>query len=231
MSQSNTDGRSATLRVPATARATRESVADADVHVAAVGPTGIGSLDPLVTATLDGRTAFYPACSPERAADVATRLAAGSLADGAAGVATHDSGTDTLPRPDVGGLDVGSPRLLGGAGWRDPVDADDFTAALDELDGVTVEQYTPQRVDHRRANLTRTREVYDASGELDDSQHATVEIHGAGGLYIKELVSGDDGRTDPSLAGLLDVGATVTELDVLDVTGEDEPFEDEDYFL
>ncbi|WP_248897940.1 tRNA pseudouridine(54/55) synthase Pus10 [Haloplanus halobius] len=110
------------------------------------------------------------------------------------------------------------------------VEADELDAALDELDGATVEQYTPQRVDHRRANLTRTREVYAASGVLEDPQHATVEIHGAGGLYIKELVSGDDDRTEPSLAGLLGVDARVTALDVLAVEGEDEAFEDEAYF-
>jgi len=114
--------------------------------------------------------------------------------------------------------------------FDDPVDADALADALDELDGATVEQYTPQRVDHRRANLTRTREVYAASGDLDDPTHATVEIHGAGGLYVKELVSGDEGRTEPSLAGLLGVGARVTALDVLAVEGEDEPFEDEAYF-
>jgi len=115
--------------------------------------------------------------------------------------------------------------------FDDPVDADALTSALEELDGATVEQYTPQRVDHRRANLTRTREVYATSGELDDDTHATVEIHGAGGLYVKELVSGDNGRTEPSLAGLLGVGARVTALDVLAVEGEAEPFEDEAYFV
>jgi len=114
--------------------------------------------------------------------------------------------------------------------FDDPVAADALADAFDELDGATVEQYTPQRVDHRRANLTRTREVYATSGELDDATHATVEIHGAGGLYVKELVSGDDGRTEPSLAGLLGVGARVTDLDVLAVEGEDEPFEDDAYF-
>jgi len=45
-----------------------------------------------------------------------------------------------------------------------------------------------------------------------------------GGLYIKELVSGDEGRTEPSLAGLLGVDATVAALDVTDVEGVDEPF-------
>jgi tRNA pseudouridine synthase 10 len=111
--------------------------------------------------------------------------------------------------------------------FDDDVSAEDLAAALDELDGATVEQYTPQRVDHRRANLTRTREVYEATGELTDDRHATVEVHGAGGLYIKELISGDGGRTEPSLAGILGVGAAVTALDVVGVEGEDEPFEDE----
>jgi tRNA pseudouridine synthase 10 len=70
--------------------------------------------------------------------------------------------------------------------------------------------------------------VYEATGELDDSRHASVEIHGQGGLYIKELVSGDDGRTEPSLAGLLGVGAEVRALDVLAVEAEgDERFADE----
>ncbi|RLM56504.1 tRNA pseudouridine(54/55) synthase Pus10 [Halobellus sp. Atlit-31R] len=111
-----------------------------------------------------------------------------------------------------------------------PVTASELEAALDDLDGATIEQYTPHRVDHRRASLTRTREVYETSGELDDETHATVEIHGAGGLYIKELISGDEGRTNPSLAGLLGVDAEVTALDVVGVYGEAESFEDEAYF-
>jgi tRNA pseudouridine synthase 10 len=111
-----------------------------------------------------------------------------------------------------------------------PVETSEFDAALAELDGATVRQETPQRVDHRRASKVRTREVYDIGGELDDGRRATVEIHGEGGLYVKELVSSDDGRTEPSLAGLLDVGAEVTALDVLDVTGEEEPFEHEAFF-
>jgi tRNA pseudouridine synthase 10 len=114
--------------------------------------------------------------------------------------------------------------------FGDEVDEDALNGALDELVGTTVEQYTPQRVDHRRAALTRERAVYDASGELDDSRHATVEIHGEGGLYIKELISGDDGRTEPSLAGLLGVDAEVTALDVVAVEGEAESFEQPEFF-
>ncbi|MFC7235488.1 tRNA pseudouridine(54/55) synthase Pus10 [Halosegnis marinus] len=110
------------------------------------------------------------------------------------------------------------------------VDDADLQPVLDELRGTTVEQRTPQRVDHRRADLTRERTVYDISGSTTDETHATLVIHGAGGLYIKELVSGDEGRTEPSLAGLLGVEAVVTALDVTAVEGEDEPFEHPDFF-
>jgi tRNA pseudouridine synthase 10 len=108
--------------------------------------------------------------------------------------------------------------------FDEPVDADALATALSELDGTTVEQETPQRVTHRRADITRTRDVYDIEGELTDDRHAEIRIHGEGGLYVKELISSDEGRTEPSLAGLLGVGAVVTALDVVDVQGEDEPF-------
>jgi tRNA pseudouridine synthase 10 len=124
--------------------------------------------------------------------------------------------------------------------FADSVAADTFEAALSTLDGATVEQDTPQRVSHRRAAKTRIRAVYDADGHLgatgadrETSQQgdtATVEIHGEGGLYVKELVSSDEGRTQPSLAGELGVEATVTALDVLTVEGEDEPFENSEFF-
>ncbi|MFD1647364.1 tRNA pseudouridine(54/55) synthase Pus10 [Haloarchaeobius litoreus] len=113
--------------------------------------------------------------------------------------------------------------------FDDPVDADALADAVATLSGTTVRQHTPHRVDHRRAKLDRERTVYEISADLDDDSHATVDVHGEGGLYIKELISGDEGRTEPSLAGLLGVEATVTALDVLAVEGEDEPFDDPDY--
>jgi len=107
----------------------------------------------------------------------------------------------------------------------------ELTDAISEINGATIEQDTPQRVDHRRASKTRTREVLAASAAYEDARHATVEIHGEGGLYIKELISSDEGRTTPSLAGILGVEATVTALDVLAVEGTAEPFEREEFFL
>ncbi|PSP88556.1 tRNA pseudouridine(54/55) synthase Pus10 [Halobacteriales archaeon QS_4_69_34] len=112
--------------------------------------------------------------------------------------------------------------------FAEPVVEEALADALAALDGATIAQRTPGRVDHRRADRVRTREVYRADGELDDPRHATIEVDGAGGLYVKELVSGDADRTAPSLAGQLGVDATVTALDVLAVEGE-EPFADPAY--
>jgi tRNA pseudouridine synthase 10 len=104
-----------------------------------------------------------------------------------------------------------------------------LAAAIARLDGATVDQRTPDRVSHRRADLVRERTVYSLIGELTEPDRAELEVHGEGGLYVKELVSGDDGRTEPSLAELLGVGATVTHLDVIAVEGEEEPFDDPAY--
>jgi tRNA pseudouridine synthase 10 len=113
--------------------------------------------------------------------------------------------------------------------FEDDVTEQALGEAIEELRGTTLDQETPQRVDHRRASLTRTRTVYDIDGDLEDERHAELEVHGEGGLYVKELVSGDEGRTTPSLAGLLGVGAEVTALDVVRVEGEDEAFDDPEY--
>jgi len=114
--------------------------------------------------------------------------------------------------------------------FGEPIEEDAFDAALAELEGTTVDQYTPERVDHRRAGLTRQRTVYEIDGDLHEPTEAEVRLHGEGGLYVKELISSDNGRTEPSLAGLLETDAEVTALDVTGVEGEDEPFELEEYF-
>ncbi len=109
------------------------------------------------------------------------------------------------------------------------IDAAELKNALETLEGALIEQYTPRRVDHRRAAKTRARRVYETSGSLVGPRSARIEVHGQGGLYVKELISGDEGRTDPSLAGLLDVDAEVTGLDVLAVEAEEGSFEDTAY--
>ena len=116
--------------------------------------------------------------------------------------------------------------------FAESVEADALADALEALSGATIEQRTPERVSHRRADKVRTREVFSIEGELDDDESeddgrtATVTVHGEGGLYIKELLHGDGGRTEPSLAGLLGVDVEVTALDVTSVEAEEGEFAD-----
>lgn len=112
-----------------------------------------------------------------------------------------------------------------------PVDRDRLEDALTTLEGATIVQRTPQRVSHRRSDLYRERTVFSCELIDHDSDTATISIHGEGGLYIKELLHGDQGRTDPNLARLLETEVAVESLDVVDVTavGEDETFVPEAY--
>ena len=95
------------------------------------------------------------------------------------------------------------------------VQEENLRSALNNLIGAVIEQKTPLRVLHRRADLVRKRKVYDA--RLISFEVPIVDLKCDGGLYIKELISGDDGRTTPSLSELLGTEAKVMELDVVDV--------------
>jgi len=106
--------------------------------------------------------------------------------------------------------------------FAEPVSEEDFLSALRSLLG-EIEQRTPRRVAHRRSDLVRRRTLHAAEGRLIDPTHAEAEFLTDGGLYVKELVSGDENRTDPSLAGGLGVQARVTSLDVLAVISPDFP--------
>lgn len=102
---------------------------------------------------------------------------------------------------------------------EDDVPEEKLKSVINELVGL-VKQRTPNRVAHRRADKVRTREVYDARLEKIAGKTARITVVGSSGLYIKELVSGDQGRTKPSLAGVLGFDAKVAELDVINVGGE-----------
>lgn len=100
----------------------------------------------------------------------------------------------------------------------------------------TVVQSTPQRVAHRRANLDRERWVeivslVPESGEREADAipaplRCRVRLRTEHGTYVKEALSGEDGKSRPSLADLLGVSCRCLELDVLDILdeeGEKEP--------
>jgi len=99
------------------------------------------------------------------------------------------------------------------------VSEEELLKAVKELEGRTIEQWTPLRVLHRRANILRRRRVYRVEVLLHRKWVAVLRIEADSGLYIKELISGDEGRTKPSLSELMGLRAWVEKLDVLEVKG------------
>lgn len=91
----------------------------------------------------------------------------------------------------------------------------DNLASLKKLVGI-IHQKTPSRVLHRRADLVRRRRVKKIQATLLSSKKALLEIRGEAGLYIKELITGDKGRTSPSVAEILG-SVQVKELDVIKI--------------
>ncbi|CAD26457.1 similarity to HYPOTHETICAL PROTEIN Y041_METJA [Encephalitozoon cuniculi GB-M1] len=82
-----------------------------------------------------------------------------------------------------------------------------------------VRQRTPLRVLHRRANLTRIKEVCilgHEKMEADGWIYYRVVLEASAGTYIKEFVHGDLGRTAPSLSSKENY-CDLLELDVLRV--------------
>ena len=92
--------------------------------------------------------------------------------------------------------------------------------------GGDIVQRTPQRVAHRRADLDRTRALRvlglapigdPASGNTSLELRVLCEH----GTYVKEWISGDEGRTTPSLSALLGVPCHCRQLDVEEILTED----------
>jgi tRNA pseudouridine synthase 10 len=91
----------------------------------------------------------------------------------------------------------------------------------ERLSGILIKQQTPLRVLHRRADLVRERYIYKVKVRKVSLKRALIQIHCQGGLYVKELVSGDEGRTNPNVSDLLGNRAKTLKLDVLNVIMED----------
>ena len=90
--------------------------------------------------------------------------------------------------------------------------------ALATLRGTVIRQRTPTRVAGRRADMVRERAVRGIElVEHDGAGRARLRVTAEAGTYIKELMHGYGGRTEPSLAGLLGTRVEVLELDVVDI--------------
>ena len=89
---------------------------------------------------------------------------------------------------------------------------------LDKLQSLhTIQQRTPIRVSHRRADKIREKEVKELSCKYINPHSFEMIIKTEGGLYIKELISSDEGRSQPSVSEVLGTQAICAELDVIEV--------------
>ncbi|MEZ0227631.1 MAG: tRNA pseudouridine(54/55) synthase Pus10, partial [Planctomycetota bacterium] len=90
-----------------------------------------------------------------------------------------------------------------------------------KLLGVPIQQRTPQRVSSR-ADKVRPRHVLALAAKLVGPSELELELTTESGTYVKELVSSDEGRTEPSVASVLGVAISVAELDVLEILATNE---------
>lgn len=97
------------------------------------------------------------------------------------------------------------------------IDDEALKMAEETLRGTVLEQRTPIRVSHRRSDLIRKKRVIDIRLSREDAQSLRGYFKVQGGTYIKELISGDNGRTSPSLTEALGVLCTCTQLNVTSV--------------
>lgn len=88
---------------------------------------------------------------------------------------------------------------------------------LKKLNKATIMQQTPNRVLHRRANKLRKRIVKAISWRIIGKRKAAFKIRGESGLYIKELISGDEGRTNPNISDILGNKVKKISLDVVKI--------------
>lgn len=88
------------------------------------------------------------------------------------------------------------------------------------LQSETIKQFTPSRVAHRRANIVRAKKIYKCTIDSVEDNIATLTLESESGTYIKELISGDEGKTKPNLSEIIGVPCEVAELDVVDIKGE-----------
>lgn len=105
--------------------------------------------------------------------------------------------------------------------FENKVTADELDMLKKRLTNATIHQRTPLRVLHRRADLTREKYIYEVDVKKLSRNKAEMKIRCQGGLYVKELVTGDEGRTTGSVSEILKNKAKPLILDVLNVIMED----------
>lgn len=97
--------------------------------------------------------------------------------------------------------------------------AKEFESILVTKKGVRldVDQFTPERVEKRRAALTRKHYVTIESFNWLSEKNFTLILRTSPGCYVKEFISGDSGRSKPSISELIHLPCFCKELDVIEI--------------
>jgi tRNA pseudouridine synthase 10 len=98
-----------------------------------------------------------------------------------------------------------------------PLTTDLLRSLEREFTNRVISQRTPTRVLRRKKDIIRFRRVYNVKSRLVNEYLIEFLVKCDGGLYVKELVHGDGGRTTPSFSEFLGYGLKVLELDVIDI--------------
>ena len=97
------------------------------------------------------------------------------------------------------------------------LEPDEIKTRIQSLSGQVLEQQTPQRVAHRRADKIRKRKVVSIDNVHVEDNEIEFDVRCESGTYVKELVHSDEGRTNPSVAAVLEADCEVIWLDVKDI--------------
>jgi tRNA pseudouridine synthase 10 len=101
-----------------------------------------------------------------------------------------------------------------------PVTDDELANLKAKLSNCKIKQLTPNRVQHRRPQKLREKYIYETEVKRLAPDQIKMIIRCQGGLYVKEMITGDGGRTKPSVTELVGAKADCAELDVIEVCTE-----------
>ena len=100
--------------------------------------------------------------------------------------------------------------------FEKPIDKEKLKE-LKQLNGAIIFQKTPTRVLARRSDKERKRKVIKVSYRLINKRTLELIIRASAGLYIKELITGDNGRTKPNISEILNNTPKKILLDVIKI--------------
>ncbi|UCF13078.1 MAG: tRNA pseudouridine(54/55) synthase Pus10 [Thermoplasmatales archaeon] len=143
---------------------------------------------------------------------------------------TNEYGKDKIEIGDIRFSDRNEIVKIKGAGFRKtyrivlegekPINKEKLKEVAQILQGRTIKQFTPTRVAHRRVNKVRERKIYNCVIESVEDTVAIVTVETESGTYLKELISGDNGKTKPNISEMIGIPCIVKELDVIEIMGE-----------